>query len=352
MSFLKCAGVGFLAGCSFIALESSASFAQSQLPSVTVDAPASQARRAPSARRTSTANQTRRVSRRSPQAPGQPVVTNVPTVVERANGPVNGYVASRSASSTKTDTPILETPQTVSVVSREQIRDQGGQTLGEVLNYVPGVSVQATSFTRVSDNIGIRGFDVAAGNSGLLRDGLKLTSGVYDSTTEPFGLERLEVVKGASSILFGQLGPGGFVNAISKKPVDNPFGEVNVSLGDYQRKEVSADVGGKLADDGSLLYRFTGLVRKSDTPTNYIQDDKLYLAPSVTWRPDANTSLNVYGYYQESKTKFPTPLPYVGTVLPTSVGTIPRQGFLGEPSFDRFETKAGAVGYQLSLIHI
>jgi len=346
MSFLKCAGIGFLAGCSFIALESSASFAQSQLPSVTVDAPASQARRAPSARRTSTASQTRRVARRSPQAPAQPVVTNAPTVVERANGPVNGYVASRSASSTKTDTPILETPQTVSVVSREQIRDQGGQTLGEMLNYVPGVSVQATSFTRVSDNIGIRGFDVAAGNSGLLRDGLKLTSGVYDSTTEPFGLERLEVVKGASSILFGQLGPGGFVNAISKKPTENPFGEVNVSVGDYERKEISADVGGKLADDGSLLYRFTGLVRKSDTPTNYIQDDKLYVAPSVTWRPDANTSLNVYGYYQESKTKFPTPLPYVGTVLPTSVGTIPRQGFLGEPGFDRFETKAGAVGYQ------
>lgn len=346
MSFLKGAGIGFLAGCSFITLESSASLAQSQLPSVTVDAPASQVRRAPSARRTSTANQTRRVARRSPQAPAQPVATNAPTAVERANGPVNGYVASRSASSTKTDTPILETPQTVSVVSREQIRDQGGQTLGEVLNYVPGVSVQATNFTRVSDNIGIRGFDVAAGNSGLLRDGLKLTSGVYDSTTEPFGLERLEVVKGASSILFGQLGPGGFVNAISKKPVDNPFGEVNVSVGDYQRKEVSADVGGRLAEDGSLLYRFTGLVRKSDTPTNYIQDDKLYLAPSVTWRPDANTSLNVYGYYQESKTKFPTPLPYVGTVLPTSVGTIPRQGFLGEPSFDRFETKAGAVGYQ------
>ncbi|MGM4921257.1 TonB-dependent siderophore receptor [Tardiphaga sp. 813_E8_N1_3] len=276
----------------------------------------------------------------------QPVAAAAPTFVERANGPVNGYVASRSASSTKTDTPILETPQTVSVVSREQIRDQGGQTLGEVLNYVPGVSVQATSFTRVSDNIGIRGFDVAAGNSGLLRDGLKLTSGVYDSTTEPFGLERLEVVKGASSILFGQLGPGGFVNAISKKPTDVPFGEVNATVGDYQRKEISADVGGKLADDGSLLYRFTGLVRKSDTPTNYIPDDKLYAAPSVTWRPDANTSLNVYGYYQESKTRFPTPLPYVGTVLPTSVGTIPRQNFLGEPSFDRFETKAGAVGYQ------
>lgn len=277
-------------------------------------------------------------------APATPAAP--PPFVERAGGPVNGYVASRSASSTKTDTPILETPQSISVVSREQIRDQNGQTLGEVLNYVPGVSVQATSFTRVSDNVIIRGFDVAAGNSGILRDGLKLTSGVYDSTMEPYGLERFEVVKGASSILFGQLGPGGLINAISKRPTEVPFGEVNVSGGTYQRKEISADVGGKLTDDGKLLYRFTGLLRDSDTPTRYIPDDRRYVAPAVTWRPDANTTLTLLGYYQESRTRFPTPLPAIGTVLPTKVGLIPPNVFLGEPNFDRFETKSGAIGYQ------
>lgn len=342
--------VASLCGVSLLALAldvASPVYAQSSLPPVTVDAPQAQRRATTTAvtRSSSRTVRANRAARRPANSPAQAATSPIVNV-ERAGGPINGYVASRSASSTKTDTPIIETPQSISVVSREQIRDQGGQTLGEVLNYVPGVSVQATSFTRVSDNVAIRGFDVSSGNGGLLRDGLKLTSGVYDSTTEPFGLERVEVVKGASSILFGQLGPGGFVNAISKKPTENPFGEVNVSVGDYQRKEISADVGGKLVDDGSLLYRFTGLVRKSDTPTNYIPDDKVYVAPSVTWRPDANTSLNVYGYYQETKTRFPTPLPAIGTILPTSVGTIPRQNFLGEPNFDRFETKAGAVGYQ------
>lgn len=323
--------------------------AQASLPPVTVDAPAARrpaAATPATARSSSRAVRATRNARRPQAAPAQAATTAPAQGVERANGPVNGYVATRSASSTKTDTPIIETPQSISVVSREQIRDQQGQSLGEVLSYVPGVFTQASSFGRVSDNVNIRGFDVAAGNSGILRDGLKLTAGVYDSSMEPFGLERLEVVKGASSILFGQLGPGGLINAVSKRPTDVSFGEVNVTAGDYQRKEISADVGGKLAEDGSLLYRFTGLLRQSDTPTNYVPDDKFYVAPAVTWRPDANTSLTVLGYYQESKTRFPTPLPAVGTIMPTSVGRIPQQNFLGEPSFDRFESKAGTVGYQ------
>ena len=319
--------------------------AQSALPPVTVDAPqAPRARGAVTASRPSASRAVRvnRAARRTPVAPPAAIASTT----ERANGPVNGYVATRTATSTKTDTPIIETPQTISVVSREQIRDQGGQTLGDVLNYVPGVSTFSSSYSRVSDNVAIRGFDVAAGNSGLLRDGLKLTSGVYDSTTEPFGLERLEVVKGASSILFGQLGPGGLVNAISKKPTDVPFGEINASLGTYQRKEISGDVSGPLTKDGTLSYRLTGLLRDGDAPTRLTPDDKFYVAPAVTWRPDANTSLTVLGYYQKFSTRFPAPLPTVGTVVPTVAGRIPSQQFLGEPTYDRYESQSGAIGYQ------
>ena len=340
-----------LGGASLLVLSidvSSPVFAQSSLPAVTIDAPQAPRARAATTTPTRSASRASRASRsarRAPPAPVQPAASAAQTA-ERATGPVNGYVATRSASSTKTDTPIIETPQSISVVSREQIRDQAGQTLGDVLNYVPGVGVQASGFTRVSDNVAIRGFDVAAGNSGILRDGLKLTSGVYDSTMEPFGLERLEVVKGASSILFGQLGPGGLINAVSKRPTENAQGEINVTVGDYQRKETSVDVSGPLAADKSLLYRFTGLWRDGDPPTKYTPDDKLYLAPAVTWRPNANTSLTVLGSYQQVKTRFPTPLPEVGTLVPTSIGKIPQNQFLGEPNFDRFESSAGTVGYQ------
>uniref|UniRef100_UPI0011DD1CC6 TonB-dependent receptor plug domain-containing protein n=1 Tax=Methylobacterium sp. B34 TaxID=95563 RepID=UPI0011DD1CC6 len=108
-----------------------------------------------------------------------------------ATGPVNGYVAKASASGTKTDTPIIETPQTINVVGARQIRDEGASTLAEALAYTPGLSSQAVGgFAKVSDGFTIRGFTVEAGNSGLLRDGLKLQSGVYDGTQEPYGLER------------------------------------------------------------------------------------------------------------------------------------------------------------------
>ncbi len=323
--------------------------AQSTLPPVTVEAPSVKKRTAtapPETRRSVVAAARRGKPKQISSIPSQAATLGAGHGAERANGPVNGYVATRSASSTKTDTPIIETPQAISVVSREQIRDQQGQTLGDVLTYVPGVQVQSGNFGRVSDNISIRGFDVAAGNGGILRDGLKLTSGVYDSTTEPYGLERLEVVKGASSILYGQVSPGGFLNAISKRPTEAPFGEVNLSLGSYNRKELSADVSGPLTKDGTLLYRFTGLVRDSDTYMNYVPDDKIYVAPALTWRPDYDTSLTVLGYYQKSSTKFPTVLPQEGTVFPTPFGKIPPQNFLGEPGFDRFNTEAGAIGYQ------
>lgn len=320
--------------------------AQSTLPAVTVDAPQAQRRTTTVStnRATRGARPVRAVRRPAPAA--AVAATTASPFVERANGPVNGYVATRTGTSTKTDTPIIETPQTISVVSREQIRDQGGQTLGDVLNYVPGVSTFSSSYSRISDNVNIRGFDVAAGNSGILRDGLKLTSGVYDSTTEPFGLERIEVVKGANSILFGQLGPGGLINSISKKPTDVPFGEVNASIGTYQRKEISGDVSGPLTKDGTLSYRLTGLLREGDAPTRLTPDDKLYIAPAVTWRPSADTSLTMLGYYQQFSTRFPAPLPTVGTVVPTVAGRIPSQQFLGEPTYDRYDSKSGAIGYQ------
>jgi len=266
-----------------------------------------------------------------------------------ATGPVNGYVAKASASGTKTDTPILETPQTINVVGARQIRDEGATTLAEALAYTPGLSSQAVGgFAKVSDGFTIRGFPVETGNAGLLRDGLKLQSGVYDGTQEPYGLERLEVLKGAASILYGQLSPGGIVNAVSKHPLQTPFNEMNVTFGQYNRKEVSGDFTGPLTDDGTWSYRLTGLIRNSDSYLAFTPDDKRYIAPAITWRPSTATSVTLLGYYQEIHTRFPPPLPAVGTLLPN--GQFPRfaiDRFYGEPAFDRYDSRSGAIGYQI-----
>jgi iron complex outermembrane recepter protein len=260
---------------------------------------------------------------------------------ETAWGPVNGYIASRSASGSKTDTPLIETPQSISIVTRDQIRDTKAQSVAESLSYTPGVVAQSPIFTRMVDDFTVRGFNVANGNLGTLRDGMKLQSNVYDGGQEPYGLERVEVLKGAASVLYGQLGPGGVINAISKRPTPTRFGEVNLEYGSYQRRQISADLGGPLTADGQFSYRLTGLLRKSETNVDHVDDDKIYIAPALTWAPTAATSLTLLGYYQQIRTRFAPPMPYANTRF----NQIPRDLFIGEPSYDRYDSDQYALGY-------
>lgn len=270
-----------------------------------------------------------------------PVTVEAAAAPSRSWQPVAGYLARQSASGTKTDAPLIETPQSISVVTADQIAATKATSVTDALNYTPGVVSQSGAFSRMADDFMIRGFNVANGNSGSLRDGMKFQSNVYDGGQEPYGLERIEVLRGASSMLYGQLGPGGVVNAISKRPTADPLHEVSVEYGRYGRKQVSTDHGGALTGDGVLSYRLTGLLREADNWVDGTNDDKRYIAPALTWRPDATTSLTLLGGYQEADTKFASPLLY-GDV---DGGTIPRSLFLGEPGFDRYESDVYHLGY-------
>lgn len=275
------------------------------------------------------------------QAGGAISLDTIEVQGETAWGPVNGYVATRSASGSKTDTPLIETPQSVSIVTRDQIRNTGAQSVAESLSYTAGVTSQSPIFTRIADDFMVRGFNVATGNTGNLRDGMKLQSNVYDGSQEPYGLERVEVVKGAASVLYGQLGPGGMINAVSKRPTPTRFGEMNIEYGSYNRRLISGDIGGPLTPDGQFSYRLTGLLRKSETQVDHVGDDKIYIAPALTWTPSAATSLTLLGYYQQIRTRFAPPMPYANTRF----NQIPRKLFIGEPGYDRFDSDQYAVGY-------
>lgn len=266
-----------------------------------------------------------------------------PVIVQAQSAwaPVQGYVARQSASGTKTDTPIIETPQSVTVVTKDQMVDQKVTSLADVLTYTPGVGMQSQAFSRMTDDVMLRGFDVATGNGGMLRDGMKLQSNVYDSAQEPYGLERVEVLRGASSVLYGQLAPGGVVNAISKRPTPAPLHEINLEYGSYDRKQASFDLSDALTPDGTLRYRLTGLVRDADSWVRHVPDDKVYIAPAITWQPNEATSLTLLASYQHVNTRFITPL-YWNDV---ATGRIPRKLFLGEESFDRFVGDAYTIGY-------
>ncbi|CEJ15503.1 Ferrichrome-iron receptor precursor [bacterium YEK0313] len=258
-------------------------------------------------------------------------------------GAVSGYVASASSSATRTSTPLVETPQTVSVVTREQLVTTGASSVAEALAYTPGVTSQSPAFSRMADDFMVRGFNVAGGNFGVLRDGLKLQSNVYDGSQEAYGLERIEVLRGAASVLYGQLSPGGLVNAISKRPTTTPLREVQMELGSYGRRQLAADFGGPLTQDGAWSYRLTGLIRDSDNWVHHTPDNRRYIAPALTYSPNASTSFTILGNYQQIRTRFAAPMPAANTLN----GQIPRNLFIGEPGYDRYDSDSYMIGYML-----
>lgn len=261
---------------------------------------------------------------------------------ESAWGPVNGLIARRSATGTKTDTPILETPQSISVVSRAQIEQQGVQTVQGALRYTPGVTADQQGPDTRRDYIMSRGF-----RSEVFQDGLRGPfAGIYtDGRSEAYGLERIEALRGPSSVLYGLNPPGGIVNLVSKRPTSEPLREVQFQTGSYGRAEAAFDFGGPIDDKGQFLYRLTGLGRLSGTQVDHVDDDRLFIAPAFTWQPSDDTTLTILGQYiHDNGGTVPQYLPAVGTLYRNPNGKIPVNRFVGEPN-GIFERDFYAIGY-------
>lgn len=273
------------------------------------------------------------------------VVTAEP---EGPQGPDYGYNAHRSLTATKTDTALSDTPRSVSVVTRERIEDQGAETLSDILAYVPGVS---TSRFPVGDGLAgdifyIRGMNQRDYGYGTYRDGLRVRQNAYATSAEPYGLERVEVFKGPSSVLYGENVPGGLVNLVSKRPTETARGEVNLSYGSHDRRQVSADVSGPLTDDGKVLGRIVFLGRLSDTQTDSVSDDRLYIAPSVTLKISDQDTLTFLAMYQKDDTEIQLGLPAAGTLLDHPSGELDKGTNLGHPEWDTFDREFWSLGYE------
>lgn len=275
-----------------------------------------------------------------------PVVNVVGAANEDPFGPVNGYLAKRTATGTKTDTSILEVPQSISVVGRAQMEDQKAQNIQDALGYTAGVMTGISAKSPIfDDTLSIRGFEANPQNGSYYRDGLRYMVNLYNGKQEVYGLERVEVLKGPSSILYGAAAPGGIVNTVTKRPTATPLREINVEYGSNDRKQLSADFGGPIDDDGIWSYRLTALERKSDTDMDYGRDDRTYIASALTWKPSAVTSLTLLASYQNSDAFVPPTVPLTGSLLPNPNGQVARTRFLGEPNHNKFETNTSSVGY-------
>ncbi len=285
-------------------------------------------------------------------AAGAPVSTLAPIEVagsayaSSAWGPVDGFVARDSLTATKTDTPLIETPQSISVVTRDQMTWQAIQKTEQALRYEAGVRAETADDLR-HQNISVRGFSVAASNQGIYLDGLALATRYYGSyDVNPYSLERVEVLRGPASLLYGQNQPGGIVNQVSKRPTETPLHEVEFTTGDPGRAQLGFDFSGPVTEDRQWLYRLTGQGRNADTEVDFVRDKRAFIAPSFTWQPSAATHFTFLSNFQKIRAGSTDQwLPSVGTISPTPYGRISRSFFSGEPDFDRYDKDQAMVGY-------
>jgi len=261
--------------------------------------------------------------------------------VEGAN---DSIVAFSSSTATKTDTPLIETPQTINVVTREEIVERGAQTLDQVLRYTPGVSTQSEGGTEGRrDTIFSRGFVASQYLDGLPVNGTNFGYGV--TQIDPYRLERVEVLKGPASVLYGRNEPGGLVNMVSKLPTAQPMREVQIQGGTFDRLQGAFDLSGPFDKDGQYLYRLIGLARNSGTQVDHVPDDRFFIAPAVTWKPSNDTSLTVLGSFQKDNALGFQQAPLLGAYSRNPLGYIPRSRFFGEPGFDHYRREQYSVGY-------
>ncbi|MDE5463249.1 TonB-dependent siderophore receptor [Bradyrhizobium sp. CSS354] len=322
--------------------QSAAQSGAQNIPSVTVTAPEARRRAAPSVQRRAprSSQQTANRSRPQPQR-------NV-GFIETPLGPVHGYVAGRSSSGTKTNTPIMETPQAVSVIGAEQIRDQKANKLDEVLRYTAGVRAGTFGADTRNDWWLIRGFK--SDDIGLFLDGMQLFYTSYASwKLQTPNMERVEVLRGPSAVLYGGSSPSGIVNVISKMPPAEPVRFIETGVNSFGNAYVGFDVGGPVAtspDNGKLFYRVVGQVQNGPTQVNFTPDNNYFIAPSVTWKPDADTTFTVLASASRQETRGINFLPYEGTVTNAPFGKIPTSFFAGDPSVDKFTREQEMLGYQ------
>jgi iron complex outermembrane recepter protein len=255
-----------------------------------------------------------------------------------------GYNPSSASTATRIDTPLRDIPASIQVVPRQVLEDQQPDTLREALRNVPGV-VQGDVSQRVPlDTVLIRGFST---DGNTLRNGLPdFTSRVLSFDTAI--VEQIEVLRGPASVLYGQGSPGGTISYTTKQPLSQPFYEVEGSVGNFGFYRGSVDLSGPLNADETVLYRLNLAAQTSDSFVDFFNAQRYVVAPTLTWSISDRTRLTLEAEYLEQDTQtFDVGLPAVGTVLPNPNGEIPRDRYLGEPDFDRYDLRVFRVGYNL-----
>ncbi|HAI8309830.1 TPA: ferrichrome porin FhuA [Escherichia coli] len=249
-------------------------------------------------------------------------VTAAPAPQESAWGPAATIAARQSATGTKTDTPIQKVPQSISVVTAEEMALHQPKSVKEALSYTPGVAVGTRGASNTYDYLIIRGFAADGQSQNNYLNGLKMQGNFYnDAVIDPYMLERAEIMRGPVSVLYGKSSPGGLLNMVSKRPTTEPLKEVQFKAGTDSLFQTGFDFSDALDDDGVYSYRLTGLARSANAQQKGAEEQRYAIAPAFTWRPNDKTNFTFLSYFQnEPETGYYGWLPKEGTVEPLPNG--------------------------------
>ncbi len=249
-------------------------------------------------------------------------VTAAPAPQESAWGPAATIAARQSATGTKTDTPIQKVPQSISVVTAEEMALHQPKSVKEALSYTPGVAVGTRGASNTYDYLIIRGFAADGQSQNNYLNGLKMQGNFYnDAVIDPYMLERAEIMRGPVSVLYGKSSPGGLLDMVSKRPTTEPLKEVQFKAGTDSLFQTGFDFSDALDDDGVYSYRLTGLARSANAQQKGAEEQRYAIAPAFTWRPNDKTNFTFLSYFQnEPETGYYGWLPKEGTVEPLPNG--------------------------------
>jgi iron complex outermembrane receptor protein len=261
---------------------------------------------------------------------------------------VNAYrTTSHASSATKTDTAVAETAQSVSVIAREELDARGVQNLNEAMRYVAGVTLESSGIDNRVDDFRIRGFDAGSWSNNVTIDGMRAPQGSQWNRTmvDSWNLERVEVLKGPSAVMYGQVAPGGMVNQVSKTPTPDPQQVLRLGIDGNGQYNTAFDVGAG-SDDNRHLLRLVGLYRDGQTQIDHTEQKHGFLAPSYTFQIAERTRLTLLGLYQKddggSTYQF---LPMDGTLVATPYGHMKNTTFIGEPGWNTYDRTLWTAGY-------
>ena len=283
----------------------------------------------------------------------EPVVT--PAIASASSSvtvSAESMTSSFAATSSEVDTPILEQPFSIDTITHDQMIQHNPQSVAEAIGYTAGAQTLSVNGPAVAavDSFSLRGnaADEYLDSMRIPQAFNAVQSGPGSLQLDPNDIERIDLLLGPSSTLYGQSNLGGIVDAVSKQPTATAYRSLQLQVGSYDRYQGAGDFSGPLAHTGAPQYRVNGLMRRANTYVYGIQDNRLTVNPTITWHPSLNTTFTVYTkYLRNTSDSITAYLPEVGTVSPASFGYLPVSINVSDPTYDRYKKNQFFTGYSV-----